>query len=96
MENETNMGKDGQEIEWLAELDLQTKYKDNPEQLKSVLEKADRREHPTRGVTLYADVTSNTLHSNAIEVEVGAKRKATSSEVAKATEPSKGATTREW
>ena len=36
-------------------------------------------------------MTINTLHSNAIEVVVEAKRKATSSEVAKATALSRGA-----
>ena len=60
------MDKDGQYIEWLDEIDLQTKYKDKPEQLKSVLEKADQREHPTRGVTLYADITLNSMHANAM------------------------------
>ena len=53
---------------------MQTKYKDNPEQLKSILEKADQREHPTRGATLYADMTIKTLHAKAIDVEVEAKR----------------------
>ncbi len=85
MEKDTTMNKDGQYIEWLHEIDLQTKYKDKPEQLKSALEKADRREHPNRGVTLYADITIKTVHSKAIAVEVEAKRNATSFEWAKAT-----------
>ena len=67
------------------------KYNGKPEQVKSVLEKAEQSEHPTRGVTLYAYITIKTLHSKAIEVEVEAKRKATSSEGAKATAPSTGA-----
>ena len=73
---------------WMK-LTFQTKYKDKPEQLKSVLEKAEQREHPTRGVTLRADITMTTMHAKAHAVEFEAKRKAASSEVVKATEPIK-------
>ena len=75
----------------LMKLTFRPSTKDTPEQLKPIWEKADRREHPTRSVTVYADITLDTLHPKAIEAEVEAKRKATSSEVVKATEPSKGA-----
>ena len=54
---------------------MQTKSKAKPEQLKSVLEKADQRAHPTRGANLYADFTIKTLHSKASEVEVEANKK---------------------
>ncbi len=50
MEQETTMDNDGKYIEWLDEIDLQATYKDKPEQVKSVLEKAAQREHPTTGV----------------------------------------------
>ena len=72
-------------------IDLQAKSENKPEQLQSILERADQREHPTRGVTLYADITCKTKHGETVKVEIEAKRKATSSEVAKATEPSTGA-----
>ncbi len=91
MEKETTMDKDCQYNARLDEMDLHIKYNNTPEQLKSILEKAGQIEHPTRGVTLYAYITIKTLISKALEVEVEAKRKATSCEVAKATEPSKRA-----
>ena len=91
MEKATTVDKDGHDIEWLDEIDLQTKYQNKPEQLKSILEKAERREHPTRSVTLYADITTTTMHSKAHAVELEAKRKAASFEVVKANEPIKSA-----
>ena len=66
-ENETTMDKGGHDIEWLDETDLQTQYEDKPEQLKSVLEKANQREPQTRVVTFYGDITIQTLHAKAFD-----------------------------
>ena len=83
VQKETTRDKDDENVEWLDETDLKTRYKDKPQQLKSILEKAETREHPTRNVTLYADIVFKTLHSHAFEVETEAKRKATSHDVVK-------------
>ena len=46
---------------WLDKQQLEDKYKDRPDQLASLLEKANTLTHPTRGVTLYEDVEISTL-----------------------------------
>ena len=84
VEKERARDYDEQVAEWLDEIDLQAKYKDKPAQLKSILEKAEKREHPTRGVTLYADITYLSQRTGIVEVETAGKRKATSHEVLKA------------
>ena len=42
VQKETTRDKDDENVEWLDETDLKTRYKDKPQQLKSILEKAEK------------------------------------------------------
>ena len=83
LERETTNDYDDADTAWLDEVDLQQKYKDKPDQLKSIMDTAETREHPTRKVTLYADINFSSKHSKRHEVEAETKRKCTSMETVK-------------
>ena len=83
VEKETSKVDADEDVEWLDEVDLKAKYENKPDQLKAILSTAETRTHPTRKVTLYADITFKTKSSKSHEFQAEAKRQCTSLEVIK-------------
>ena len=91
MDKETTIDIDGQYVEWLDEIDLPKSIMTNQNN-SSPSWRRQAKDNAKLEVTPCMQTSQLRLvHSKAIEAEVEAKRKATSSELAKATEPSKGA-----
>ena len=82
---ERDVGKDhdDEDTEWLDEMDLKERYQHKPDQLKSIMETAEKKFHPTRKCTLYADIKFSSKSSRGHESHEESKRKCTSVEVVK-------------
>ena len=83
VERDTTLDTDNASTCWVDEEDLRTTYENKPSQLKAMLETAETRMHPTRKVTLYADITYNSKHSKSHEVQGENKRQRASTEKVK-------------
>ena len=83
VERDVAKDQDDEDIEWLDEMDLKDKYQHKPDQLKSILDTAEKQFHPTRKCTLYADIKFSSKSSRGHESHEESKRKCTSVEVLK-------------
>ena len=83
VERDVAKDQDDEDIEWLDEVDLKDKYKNKPDQLKSILDTAEKKFHPTRKCTLYADIKFSSKSSRGHESHEESKRKCTSVEMLK-------------
>ena len=80
VERDVAKDQDDEDIEWLDEMDLKDKYQHKPDQLKSILDTAEQRFHPTRMCTLYGDIKFSSKSSRGHESHDESKRKCTSVE----------------
>jgi len=84
VEKDSIKDNDDADVIWLDDIDLKKKYEHKPAQLKALMETAETREHPSRKVKLYADVSFNTKKSKIHEAYLELKRQSTSTEMFKA------------